>query len=69
MSLRIWHLWGSTIFGSRRLIKVIPISAIKEISQLSVVKHMHTFKELYPSKSRYKHITLPGGLFPARSHM
>ena len=23
-SLRFWHLWGSTIFGSRRLIKVIP---------------------------------------------
>ena len=24
-SLRIWHLWGSSIFGSRDLIKVIPI--------------------------------------------
>ena len=25
MSLRVWHLWGSTIFGSRHLIKVLPI--------------------------------------------
>ena len=25
-SLRIWHMWGNMIFGSSRLIKVIPIS-------------------------------------------
>ena len=32
--LGIWHLWGSTIFGSKRLIKIIPICS-NEIRQLS----------------------------------
>ena len=30
--IRIWHLWCSTIFGSKRLIKVIPICHLLDLS-------------------------------------
>ena len=41
MSLRIWHLWGNTIFESRRLIKVISINEIRQLYMLSlnICKH------------------------------
>ena len=55
-SLRIWHLRGSMIFGSRRLIKVIPISAINNIRQLFKLSlNICIHSKSYPSKSRYKH--------------
>ena len=58
VNLKIWHMWGSTIFGSRRLVKgnIIPICHQWDLSVIyAVVLHMHTFKEFYQSKSRYKY--------------
>ena len=52
MSLRIEHMWGSTIFGSRSLIKVTLIyqnSSIRSVSYL--VKRIIT----HANKSRYTH--------------
>ena len=63
MSLRIWHLWGSTIFGSRRLIKVIQICQLSKLS-LNICIHSGSF----PSKSRFKHYASRKFLFPVHSH-
>ena len=52
-SLRIWHLCGSTILRSRRLIQVMPICHQCQLSKLSLNISIHS--KSYPSISRYKH--------------
>ena len=48
MQFRICHMWGSTIFGSRRLIKAIPrlyaINMIRQLPKLSL--NICIFKQL-----------------------
>ena len=47
------HLWGCTIFGSRRLLKKSVVNEIRQLSKLSLNICIHS--NIYPSKSRYKH--------------
>ena len=64
MSLRIWHLWCSTVFGLKRLIKVKYLSVINEIYQLSKISLNICINSRSYLINLVISITLQGSSFP-----